>query len=73
MNLLISFGRNHRHEIKKTVYDSNCLARIECDSREHGEKIANEAFGDKWLGAYEEEKIIHLIRLYSRGVVLLKK
>lgn len=72
MEIYITFGQIHRHEIDGQVFDKDCVAIIECNDYEHGRKIAFDAFGDKYCFSYETFERQKL-KYFPRGFIRLEE
>lgn len=62
-----SFGQDHRHVIAGTVFDANCLVKIQNDDGGARKKMF-ELFGPKWCAQYTE---LPDMTFFPRGVIEL--
>ncbi len=70
MKTFVTFGTRHQHEINGVLFDSECIAVIDCDSPEEGRKMAFELFGRKFAFEYAEHEWDHRYDyLYNRGFI----
>lgn len=71
MKIYITFGQVHAHIINGKVFDRDCVAAINCTSREEGLKLARVYFGDKFFTGYDEEFILapEKLRFFPRGII----
>jgi len=56
MTTYVTFGQSHRHEIGDKVFDRNCVAIIESDTRDQGRARAFDVFGPKFCFEYFDEE-----------------
>lgn len=73
MQLVITFGQDHRHVIDGVVFDRNCVGLIECNNFAEGRQIAFSTFGTAFCtthvrnGSYWKEQFIK--DFYPRGYI----
>ena len=72
MNLYVTFGQIHHHEIHGLIFDKDCVALIKCASYQHGREIAFDAFGPKFCFTYTDENFTpEILRYFPRGIIEL--
>lgn len=72
MKTYVTFGTAHRHEVYDldAVFDSNCVARLECDGPVDGRERAFRLFGPVFAFEYhEDEWNPEDLRYYPRGYI----
>jgi len=70
MELYITFGSIHRHEINGKVYDRDCIAVIDCKNASHGRDLAHNFFGPKFATSYTEDQLDDdMTRHFPRGLI----
>jgi hypothetical protein len=74
MKTYVTFGLDHHHDFNGKVFDSNCVAVIECDSASHGRKMAFGYFGKEFCFEYPEEYFpMDTMKYYPRGFITVTR
>lgn len=66
MQLFITFGQVHRHEIDGLVFDKDCVAVIDCETYGEGREKAFKAFGPQFCLTYDKLPPMHH---FPRGLI----
>lgn len=72
INLYITFGQTHRHEVNSKVFDKDTVCEIKAEDFTEGRARAFNAFGDKFSTSYFEEQVDDdFMELFPKGIVNL--
>ena len=64
-----TFGQIHLHEIKKVVFDKDCVVEIEAKDMEEARQYMFAVFGQVWAFLYKEKPDMEY---YPRGIFKIK-
>lgn len=73
IDIVVTFGSIHKHEIDGLVFDKDCVALIECKDWEEGRARAFETFGNQFSTTYPIDgyywKEVDVKRNFPRGYI----
>lgn len=71
MNIYITFGQEHVHNVNNKIFNKDTIAKINCLSYGHGRKKAFKLFGSKFATSYTKEEIDNKLFLFSAGIIFV--